>query len=270
MTETPEVQAKLIQSIKTPIGFFALVVVVIESFLAWNAAWAGAGWDRTFLIISGVALLASLMLVVAFLAYSKPWVLSGQPPPPPPAINVIELKPPPYSTTTEPIRYFLRGIKETYLRTLYDAGWDTPKHLRVNVMLVVSHGSGASAEQVLVLRYVDYPAHFKEEEYGSFYRKGEAKCGSAWKLLQQTYYAVDRDEEEARFVKMRATNPVAYSHKSVLSTPIIIQDQCIAVLNLDSDEPSSTTWVHRDMVQNVFYLGAKEIVPLLFPMARSS
>lgn len=262
-------RAKLIKGITTPIAFFAMVVVATESLLAWTAVQIGEGADRTFLLVSGVSILTLLTLVVALLAYFRPWVLSGQPPPEV-VIKVNELKPPPYSATTNAIRYFLRGIRESYFRTLSDAHCPSPKHLRINVMLVVSRGSGKSKESVLAIKHVDYPTEFQEDEYSTFFRKGEAKCGRAWELLQQTYYAADRREEDAQFVEMSATSPGARSRRSVLSTPVVIRGECIAVLNLDSDEESCSTQVHLDIVRNVFQVGAQEIVPFLFPTSNNS
>ena len=59
----------IIQSIQTPLGFFVLVVLVVEVVFGIVAS-LREGPDRTYLVVGMIALMFFVVTVVAFLAYS--------------------------------------------------------------------------------------------------------------------------------------------------------------------------------------------------------
>src|SRR5260370_25686988 len=59
----------IIQAIQTPLGFFVLVVLVVEVVFGIVAG-LRAGSDRTYLIIGMIALMFFVVAIVRFLAYS--------------------------------------------------------------------------------------------------------------------------------------------------------------------------------------------------------
>ncbi len=79
MTNTSEIdrnkeRENIILAVQTPLGFFTLIVLVVEIILGLLAAKA-EGADFTILIGSMVGLLFLLALIVAYLSYKKPEVL---------------------------------------------------------------------------------------------------------------------------------------------------------------------------------------------------
>ena len=64
----------IILTVQTPLGFFTLIVLVVEVILGLLAAKA-AGTDFTIIVISMVALLFLLAIIVAILSYTRPDVL---------------------------------------------------------------------------------------------------------------------------------------------------------------------------------------------------
>jgi hypothetical protein len=70
-------QHNLIDAIKTPLGFFSLIVVVIESSLV-GLALASSGADRSFLVRAIPAILVLLTLLVAVIGALKPEALWGK------------------------------------------------------------------------------------------------------------------------------------------------------------------------------------------------
>jgi hypothetical protein len=71
-----ESRVDIIRTVQTPLGFFVLVVLVVEAILGVVATF-GAGFDRTLTIAGMLVLIASLIAIVAFLAYSRPEALAG-------------------------------------------------------------------------------------------------------------------------------------------------------------------------------------------------
>ncbi len=69
----------LIQTVKTPLGFFTLAVLVVEAILGTIANFS-QGLDRTYLIVGMLILIFLLVIVVALLAFIRPEALSGQRP----------------------------------------------------------------------------------------------------------------------------------------------------------------------------------------------
>ncbi len=69
----------IIQTVKTPLGFFTLVVLVVEVILGIAANFS-QGTDRTYLIVGMLSLIFLLVIIVAGLAVFRPEALSGQRP----------------------------------------------------------------------------------------------------------------------------------------------------------------------------------------------
>lgn len=74
MTRTPPRRSQtdrvsIIQSIQTPLGFFVLVVLVVEVVFGVVAS-LREGQDRTYLVIGMIALMFFVVAIVAFLLYS--------------------------------------------------------------------------------------------------------------------------------------------------------------------------------------------------------
>jgi hypothetical protein len=80
-TPEPEGRAALLRTVKTPLGFFALVVLAVEVMLAALAAMS-AGFDRTLALAGMLLIVAALVVVVALLAYLRPEALRGTRPKP--------------------------------------------------------------------------------------------------------------------------------------------------------------------------------------------
>lgn len=252
---------KVIKSITTGFAFFALVVLVTETILAWTAIQIGESFDRTFVLISSVAILVLLSLVVALLLYSRPWVLTGDLPP---AQIIRQVTPPPYTETTIPIQYFLRGIREYYFHVLTEANLTPPNHFRMNLMLVVDNAANKPTGKVLRIKHVDYQSLFTTDEFLQEYPPGIGNCGEAWRLGIQRSWAADLLDAEK--VSMENVESVtAVGRRTVLSSPIWCSGECIGILNLDSDEDSKTTYIRLQMVLNLLDEAAREIVPMLFP-----
>ncbi|MFM0175834.1 hypothetical protein PQR33_41755, partial [Paraburkholderia sediminicola] len=70
-------RTEVLKEVKTPLGFFALVVLVVEAILGGVAALSGPGPDRTLTIGGMLLLILTLVLIVAYLAYSRPEALFG-------------------------------------------------------------------------------------------------------------------------------------------------------------------------------------------------
>jgi hypothetical protein len=67
----------LIDAVKTPLGFFALVVLVVEAMLG-GLALASTGEDRAFLIRAIPVILVALVILVAAMTILRPEALWGQ------------------------------------------------------------------------------------------------------------------------------------------------------------------------------------------------
>jgi len=73
-------RVRIIETVQTPLGFFVLVVLVVEAILGMVAGLT----DRAnqVIVISGMlAIISALIVVVAFLAYYRPEALKGMRPP---------------------------------------------------------------------------------------------------------------------------------------------------------------------------------------------
>lgn len=72
-----ESRAKLIQTIQTPLGFFSLVVLVVEVILGISAN-LSSGRDKTYLIFGMIGIIILLILIVTGLAIFLPTSLYGK------------------------------------------------------------------------------------------------------------------------------------------------------------------------------------------------
>lgn len=75
--ESPADRVSLVQTVKTPLGFFVLVVLVVEALFALVAS-AAESSDRAFIFRAMVALIFFLVLLVAVLAAVRPEALRGE------------------------------------------------------------------------------------------------------------------------------------------------------------------------------------------------
>ena len=70
----------IIQTVKTPLGFFTLVVLIVEGILGVITANLSQGADRTYLILGMLLLIFLLVVIVAIFALFRPEALSGKRP----------------------------------------------------------------------------------------------------------------------------------------------------------------------------------------------
>jgi hypothetical protein len=73
-----ESRASIISSVRTPLGFFVLVMLVVEAILGVVVG-LSAGEDRTLAIKGMLIIIVALILVVAFMAVLRPGSLVNQP-----------------------------------------------------------------------------------------------------------------------------------------------------------------------------------------------
>lgn len=69
----------IIESVKTPLGFFTLAVLIVEAILGITAN-LSQGVERTILVVSMIFLIFLLVVIVASLAYFRPEALTGKRP----------------------------------------------------------------------------------------------------------------------------------------------------------------------------------------------
>lgn len=75
--EATDTRSSLINTVQTPLGFFVLVVLVVEAGLMTLAGTVAQAGDKSYLY-SIVGLLVLLILVVAVTAFFKPEALTGR------------------------------------------------------------------------------------------------------------------------------------------------------------------------------------------------
>ena len=68
----------IIQAVQTPLGFFVLVVLIVEAIFGVFVFKLDAGADRTFVIQCMILLIFALVLIVTCIAIWRPLALSGQ------------------------------------------------------------------------------------------------------------------------------------------------------------------------------------------------
>jgi len=71
--------SEIIRTVQTPLGFFALVVLVVEAIVGGIAA-LSSGTDRTYLLLGMLVVMITLIFIVAILAFIRPESLHGQRP----------------------------------------------------------------------------------------------------------------------------------------------------------------------------------------------
>ncbi len=157
--------------------------------------------------------------------------------------------------------YFLRGVKETYLRHLAENRKRPKVEARLNLMLPSSNRDTDAV--VLKIEFTDYESNFTEAELNELWQEGQGKCGVAWKQRKQTVYAAGVKDPETRFEAMGDKSSAAQVLKSVLSTPVLWKHEPIAVLNLDSQQGPSVTRVHTETVKILLKDAAHEVAPVL-------
>src|SRR5271166_917339 len=69
-------RAAIIRAVKTPLGFFVLVVLAVEAIFGIASSFC-LGPERSWLIVAMIALIFCLIGIVALLAYSRPEALQG-------------------------------------------------------------------------------------------------------------------------------------------------------------------------------------------------
>ncbi len=73
-------RSEIIDKVKTPLGFFTLIVLIVEVVFGIIAS-LSSGSDRTYLIIGMILIMLVLIGIVAGLAFLRPEALSGNRPP---------------------------------------------------------------------------------------------------------------------------------------------------------------------------------------------
>lgn len=70
----------IIEAVQTPLGFFVLVVLIVEAILGTVAFTLEVGADRTFVIRAMIVLIFALVVIVTSLALWRPGILAGKDP----------------------------------------------------------------------------------------------------------------------------------------------------------------------------------------------
>lgn len=76
---SPPNRVSIIETVQTPLGFFTLTVLVVEAILGISANFS-QGSDRSYLIVSMIALIFLLVAIVAGFAFFRPEALIGKRP----------------------------------------------------------------------------------------------------------------------------------------------------------------------------------------------
>jgi len=155
------------------------------------------------------------------------------------------------------VTYYLRGLKETYLRDLARFSPNSQVRVRVNLMMPVDR------TEVMKIFHCDYTGDFNQTELKNVWHKWEGKAGTAWADRKQVMYAADIESEDTQLQKMGDKPPEVALLKSVLSTPVLFNARVVAVINLDSNFGGKETFIREDFVHRIFSDGAQHIVPLI-------
>lgn len=70
-------RTNVIRSVRTPLGFFALIALVVEAILGTMMNFT-SGLDRTLLIVGMVVVIFLLIIIVAVMAWIRPYSLYGR------------------------------------------------------------------------------------------------------------------------------------------------------------------------------------------------
>jgi hypothetical protein len=73
-------RAGIIEAVQTPLGFFVLVVLIVEALLGAVGFALGAGEDRSFVIRAMIILIFALVVIVTGIAIWRPSILAGEDP----------------------------------------------------------------------------------------------------------------------------------------------------------------------------------------------
>lgn len=71
-------KVNIINAVKTPLGFFVLVVLIVEVIMGITASFS-TGSDKTYLITGMIALIFLLVIIVSGIAIFRPMALYGLP-----------------------------------------------------------------------------------------------------------------------------------------------------------------------------------------------
>lgn len=151
----------------------------------------------------------------------------------------------------------LRGIKETYYRTLRDDMRSCPA-VRLNIMVP------NDKKNHLAIRFVDNRRYYTSSELAKTWVVGEGKCGAAWKTHAQQIYASDSITPE-RFLEPMDASPKTklMELQSVVSTPIRHGGRIVGILNFDSTFDSTVTKIQDAKILALLSDLARQIEPLL-------
>lgn len=152
----------------------------------------------------------------------------------------------------------LCGIKQQYLSYLQTRGIQAPA-VRINVMVPVIERR-FSAPRVIKILYTDGTEAFSDEEKRDCWERGEGKAGAAWLAREQALYAADVRSPDSAMERMAKDKYQRYEKlQSIMSTPIFLSEAVIGVLNLDSEEDSSRTYIADNTVKTILYNAAQEL-----------
>jgi len=225
------------------LAIFALLVICALAWLCWEVATASGVDHASKLIVIGICL-SGILLIFFFVAVKgKPGIAEQA--------SIDELL----------LVYFLRGVRHDYLldRNASDG--------RINVMQPIE----VDGTKKLGIKLMDYRDKYEDRELSHYWRLGYGKCGEAWAEKDQRYYAEGDTSKLAALAPMDTTAGSRSNElKSILSTPILWQGECIGVLNFDSPLPGKETGVSTNSVQALFDQAAKALAPALSLLASKS
>lgn len=161
------------------------------------------------------------------------------------------------------LKYYLRGIKESYYRHLRDIRSKFIRQIKVRVNIMKPIPIDGNSDDIIKIAYCDYYNDFTPAEKSDDWHSGEGKCGMAWQSGEQTLYAEDIDSKDSKLEEMHAASRTAKALKSVLSTPIFFEGSPIAILNLDSRLGCEKTQFHKEFCSMLCREAAEELAPVL-------
>lgn len=159
------------------------------------------------------------------------------------------------------IEYFLRGIRETYYHHLRETSVKRLPKVRTNIMFPIKQKW--KKIPILQISIADYFHEYTETELEEKWYQNQGKCGIAWEQKKQHIYAADIKSEDTQFQRMGEKSKQTCQLQSVISTPVLWNDKCIAVLNMDSYHSGKDTLVHTEGVKTIFREGSLEIAALI-------
>lgn len=148
------------------------------------------------------------------------------------------------------IWFLLRGARDTYLRTLRDIVGSVAD-VRLNVMLF------DAVAGTLSIAYCDYNEQFSEAEKRNRWNPHQGACGVAWATRDVYLYAGDLNEPAHRLQPMVGQAGSVSELHSVLSIPVWRDNECLGVLNVDSQEGVAATKLDKDYSTRIFRDAAK-------------